>query len=506
MSKGIIEAFGQGKIRPKFPNNLDFLPPDVGEFTFPDPYNTRAWRLTGPSNAPQSGGVPYIGYSYWPITNAHENSDTMFILTCRNPYAGGDGPFLIRFNKVTGQFTSDGPLFDSSDGASWDLGEGYYFSRSNPEWLYQPPRGPELRRFNLSTRQWETVFTLDPDIPGNRMAQAHSSQDDKAHSASVFSNRRGEGVVVFFEETGEQVFYPVNGSLDEAQVDRSGEWLVIKENVDSRNGEDNRIIDLTMMSGEQIYKDEEGAGGHSDVGYGYMLFQDNWNADPNTVLLRNFSTGVTFPVYRGTDWYALQADHISHTNTFQDWALASAAHARNSAHANELIAFKTEAESDTLVIAPVMTDTTKGADGNAGAYGRSPKAVLDVTGRYALWTSNMGGSDRLDLFMVEVPYERLAGETVPDPDPTPDPDPDDSDDLREELALANERIAELELVVEDLQNQPEATLDAVLGRAEVNHVERELRVFANRHDSDAKRIGRVKELHAIFKAEKDARQ
>ena len=37
-----------------------------------------------------------------------------------------------------------------------------------------------------------------------------------------------------------------------------------------------------------------------------------------------------------------------------------------------------------------------------------PKGNLDVTGRYFLWTSNMGG-DRLDAFLVKVPAELLTG-------------------------------------------------------------------------------------------------
>ena len=35
-----------------------------------------------------------------------------------------------------------------------------------------------------------------------------------------------------------------------------------------------------------------------------------------------------------------------------------------------------------------------------------PKGNLDVTGRYFLWTTNLGG-DRLDAFLVKVPAERL---------------------------------------------------------------------------------------------------
>jgi hypothetical protein len=53
-----------------------------------------------------------------------------------------------------------------------------------------------------------------------------------------------------------------------------------------------------------------------------------------------------------------------------------------------------------MVVAPVMTDLD--AAGGADDYGKAPKGNLDVTGRYFIWTSNIG-TDRLDAFLVEVP-------------------------------------------------------------------------------------------------------
>ena len=58
---------------------------------------------------------------------------------------------------------------------------------------------------------------------------------------------------------------------------KSGRWLVIKENVDGRNGEDNRIVDVATL-GERTFLDEAGAAGHSDNGFGYMVSEDNWHA------------------------------------------------------------------------------------------------------------------------------------------------------------------------------------------------------------------------------------
>jgi hypothetical protein len=64
---------------------------------------------------------------------------------------------------------------------------------------------------------------------------------------------------------------------------------------------------------------------------------------------------------------------------------------------------------EVLVVAPVMTDldAAGGQDDDGDDYEQTPKGNLDVTGRYFLWTTNLGG-DRLDVFLVKVPAERLA--------------------------------------------------------------------------------------------------
>jgi len=61
---------------------------------------------------------------------------------------------------------------------------------------------------------------------------------------------------------------------------------------------------------------------------------------------------------------------------------------------------------DVLVVGQVMTDlnATGGRDFNSDDYTQLPKGNLDITGRYFIWTSNMGGG-RLDAFLVKVPYQ-----------------------------------------------------------------------------------------------------
>src|SRR6185369_1204783 len=71
----------------------------------------------------------------------------------------------------------------------------------------------------------------------------------------------------------------------------------------------------------------------------------------------------------------------------------------------EILCFPLDGSLRVLVVAPVMTDLD--ARGGGNDYAKLPKGNLDVTGRYFIWTSNVGG-DRLDAFIVKVPGERLG--------------------------------------------------------------------------------------------------
>ena len=82
--------------------------------------------------------------------------------------------------------------------------------------------------------------------------------------------------------------------------------------------------------------------------------------------------------------------------------------------ADEIVCFPLDASRnadgslDTLVVGQTMTDLDATGGGNPGSdYERMPKGNLDVTGRYFIWTTNMGG-DRLDVFLVKIPADLLA--------------------------------------------------------------------------------------------------
>src|SRR5690606_1262810 len=154
--------------------------------------------------------------------------------------------------------------------------------------------------------------------------QLHSSADDRVHSATVRNSSSYSmlGCMAFEEDSGKFHYFPRKGSFDECQIDKSGRWLLIKENVDGRDGEDHRIIDL-KTGDERILLDRDGAAGHSDLGYGYMIAADNYANDANTQKVWDFTSPTLKGTitYRNRDWGAQAPAHVSHSNARPDLPL-----------------------------------------------------------------------------------------------------------------------------------------------------------------------------------------
>jgi hypothetical protein len=358
--------------------------------------------------------VDYVGYSYWRNINNHVGSDTMLIFLGLNRSQGGSGPTLFSYNKVTGAVQKIGPLFDAASSFNGYTGEGWYFSGTQPTKLYVN-EGPNLWRYDVLSKQLEHVFDVGPQFGADKYIwQLHSSTDDRVHSATLRHTATYEmlGCMAYREDTRQFFYYPKRGDFDECQVDSSGRWLLIKENVDGSAGEDNRIIDL--QSGvETVLLDQNGAAGHSDNGHGYMVAADNWNNLPGAVRMWKFGQTPLQGslVYHTTDW-AVDVGHFSHTNAKPgvapeaQYGCSSNASQADLPRANEIVCFRLDTSLDVLVVAPVMTDLS--ASGGGDEYSKMPKGNLDVTGQYFIWTSNTGGN-RLDAFIVKVPGQLLTG-------------------------------------------------------------------------------------------------
>jgi hypothetical protein len=443
---GFIETAGSPALRPRFtPQQIQaFLPANGarGAFAFPPPYNTTGIRLTNDSDCVDGQDcLWYAGYSYWRNINNHAGSADMYIFLGTDRNRGGAGPVLLRYNKVTDEVQPLGPLFDQASPYSFSTGEGWYFSATQPTTLYTFLVGqPTLRRYNVALRQFDVAPALDlRNCPKRRVCppegvsitQPHSSDNDLVHAATVQNADWARiGCVVYDSAFRRFRYYgtPSGYVFDECHVDKSGQWLLLHESrLDGARR--NRIVGLRNGTVTTI-DDVNGALGHLDMGFGYAVGADTYNPLPNATILLKFPVTRTVrpigpTVHFNKRWDMAAANHVAHGNarpgTPPEEQYACGSHASRVADmADEIVCFPLDAARNAdgslsvVVVAQVMTDLDApgGGDVDGDDYEQTPKGNLDVTGRYFLWTTNLGGN-RLDAFLVKIPAERFGTAAAP---------------------------------------------------------------------------------------------
>jgi hypothetical protein len=388
-----------------------FVPPTRGAFTFPAPYSTKGIRITDASDCGGADCVNYVGYSYWRNTNAHEGSADMWIFIGLSTARGGEGPTLFKLNKATDTITKVGPLFPAGSPFRTSSGETWYFSASRPNKLYVND-GPKLLRYDVVSKVFDTVFDISAQFGSGRYVwQTHSSNDDLVHSGALRVSGTNEdlGCFVFNETTRQFQFFAKVGTYDECQIDKSGRYLLIKENTDGQYDVENVFIDL-QTGAQSLVLDQNGGLGHSDMGFGYAVGMDNWNSMPDAAITFTMAGVLKGPaVFYSNNWSMNPVNHVSHLNAKPSLSMsqqfACGSNADSGSVQNEILCFRLDTSHDQLVVAPVMTDMN--AAGGGSAYAKYPKGNVDISGRYFIWTTNLGGS-RLDAFLVKVPSHLLV--------------------------------------------------------------------------------------------------
>ena len=415
---GWVEKDG-GAIRTRLSTGQiqSFVPPSRGAFTFPAPYNTRGVRITDASDCGGQDCVWYVGYSYWRNSNNHQNSNEMLIFLGLNTSRGGSGPTLFSYNKSTDAITKVGPIFPASSKYYNSTAEGWYWSATRQNTLYMYD-GPKMLRYDVVNKTFETVFDVTAQFgTDRRIWQMHSSNDDLVHSVTLRVNSTGEslGCLVYLEATKTYRWYPKVGVFDECNLDKSGRWTISLEDLGVPNDIAMRIFD-NQSGKETRISGPTGTLGHLDTGFGYAVGADNHNALPNASILWTFSPSMAQGpvIHYNVNWNVAAAQHITHGNAkanvplSQQIACGSDASTNYSVQ-NEIVCFRIDNTDDELVVAPVMTDPNA-SGGCCDFYSRQPKGNLDITGKFFIWTTNLGGS-RMDAFLVKVPSQLLIGGT-----------------------------------------------------------------------------------------------
>ena len=231
---------------------------------------------------------------------------------------------------------------------------------------------------------------------------------------------------MYREDTNQFAYFPQKGfRYDECQIDKSGRWLVIKEKIgtDAASEVDDRVIDLQSGT-ERDLLDRNGAGGHSDTGFGYLVASDNHNSLPGAVRLWDFNLdlqggepvasvrGQGTLVFQTTTWDT-DVGHVAFGNAQagvpidQQYVCSANASRKALSRANEILCYRLDGSLDILVVAPNLT-SLDASGGGSDDYAKLPKGNLDITGEYDIWTGN-AGTNRLDAFIVRIPKDRLMG-------------------------------------------------------------------------------------------------
>jgi hypothetical protein len=357
--------------------------PRRGPFPFGPPYETLGIRVTNEDD----GEILPRTYAYWPNVNAHLGRDTLrvFLGTSR-------GPCQWAVDKCSHEVTPLGPIFPAGHPLGSSTAEGWYWDARDPHVLYCSD-DKHLFRYDVETQDLVTVVDVTPLAWLGEFAlrQWHTSST-RTHSATVKQIVADGawpsiGTIVYDENQCQPWrWFPKLGALDESQIDRTGTWLLIKENLDGQDDEDNRIIDLGDGA-ERIITDRAGAAGHSDNGYGYMVAADNWQPEATWRVWRFDQPETSGAIVLQTSWDA-QVIHVSHCNARPgapegQWVLGSGT-------VKDLLTIPLDGSSKCRAVAPSMSASD--------SYDDLAKANLDPHGKSALWTCRRDG--RFDAFMV----------------------------------------------------------------------------------------------------------
>ena len=407
------------------------VPSSRGAFTFPTPYDTKAWRVTDSSDCSSGSAddIWYIGYSYWRNMNYHANSNDikLFVGTKHT------GCLLFTINKITDAITKVGPIFGAGEldsrGIPWRAwsGESWYWCHTLQDWMYIGDR-LNWYRYNVvnhaqqlwinAVGMWSGVFGSDIEV-----YQPSSSADDNEH---VFTLRRHNspntvlGIGYYKESTGATRFYDCP-TANEAAISQNGRWTFVLEGSEAVGA--NRVYDNT--TGAQIVRrfEQQGNLGHYAAGWDYFVGADNLNSDPNATVLWKAAPPTTWSyqgvMHRNYDWDLAALNHYAlpkQTEGNYSNQLVYGSMADRSTYQNEVTVVRQNSSTDMLIVCPIMTDLDA-AGGGTDDYGQFPKGNVDYSGEYFIWSTNLRGS-RLDVFVVKVPTQKLLEPGSPDPPPS----------------------------------------------------------------------------------------
>jgi hypothetical protein len=374
--------------------------------TFRDPvFGTEVMRVTGERDGKLNGTF----YPHWPTLNA----DSTRLLVKR--YEAGDA--VYSFDPVNFKLGASRTLPRLPDNGIL-ITEGSIWSATDPDVLYGPTfNGPYIWALNVSTNSYKLfkdfrrergfgpkdyLWQMSMSADGDAFAFTHKNASYKTVGYGVY--RRSDDKVLLLEQ---------NADADEVRIDKSGRYLIAYLARPDARGNDTYVHDLTKGTAVGL---KPGAPdytlSHGDVGTGFLL---GWDNDENRFLRRELSDPRPFKTVlaMGADWLN---QHVSLLARDETWALLSFYSYRGAGGAgpglfhDELVLVRTDGSGR---FRRLLHHRSKAQD-----YWETPRANLSYDGRFVAFSSNWGGSKRVDLFIARLDPPLGAG-APPTPAATP---------------------------------------------------------------------------------------
>jgi uncharacterized protein (TIGR03382 family) len=373
-------------------------------------FGTRVLRVTDERH----GRRCVHAYSYWPALN---RDATRLLLTC------DDVPVLYRFDgtgtspdgKLAGD---DGPRVQAS-GASW--------SHAAPDVIYALD-GRRLWRPDVS-RRGAAGAEVVRDFSGlfaypHFLAQLSMAADDRTftfHSRDPATGAKLDAVVYDTATDEIRVFPRGDYVIDESAIDKSGRWVVVQ------GDEVNPGFQLwDLQTGDVLRADLDDAdarpGGHSDLGRTLLVNSDGFETG---LIARRYEAPLgaanlrPLVRYRHRDgrrnWSI--ADHVSLRADAETFVVAStyAGDGSWSAFEDEIFLAYTDGSG---FVRLAHTRSVEASPNRAERYFAQPRAVVDRSGRYVVYTSDLGSATRTDVLLLTIP-EALWPTAGSTPKPSP---------------------------------------------------------------------------------------
>ncbi len=378
------------------------LPPAGG--TFKDPaFGAEIMRVTDERDGNLNGNF----YPHWPTFNA----DSTRLLVKR--YDKGDA--IYSFDPAAFKLGESRPLPRLPDNGLL-ITEGAMWSTTDPDMLYGATfNGPYIWALNVKSNRYTLVKDLKREAgfkPGDYLWQMSMSADCDAFA---FTHRDASyktvGYGVYRRSTDSLLLNETSADVDEVRLDKSGRFLIAYLGKPDANGYDLYVHDLRAgrVVGLRPAAPDFSLS-HGDVGSGFLV---GWDNDENRFLRRELSDPRPFVTVlsMGADW---MNQHVSMLARDDGWALVSfysyggGGGLGPGLFHNELVLVKTDGSGR---FRRLLQHRSLAKD-----YWQTPRGNLSYDGRFAAFSSNWGGTNRVDLFVAKIDPPLGAG-TQPSPAP-----------------------------------------------------------------------------------------